>query len=132
MQSRSGSKAPDPIRLVQTSIGQLRSVGSRGYLIDRLHYGHTTIIFPAQAHVLGTLISSPLSYIDKAVSHLDNTLYESYRRLECFANERYSKLFVCIMHALQTLWLLPESDFVTWMISNTAFGFIAALAGPPS
>ena len=34
------------------------------------------------------------------------------------------------MRALQTHWLLTESDFVTWVVPNTAFGIIAALAGP--
>lgn len=92
-----------PGDLVQASLGREPSVESRGYLIGRPKYGRIPITFPAQAHVLSTLISSPLSYINKAVSHLHNTPYESYHRLEGVANERYSKPFVCIMHALPTL-----------------------------
>ena len=34
------------------------------------------------------------------------------------------------MNALEILWLLSESDSITWMIPNTAFGIIAALSGP--
>ena len=103
MQSKGGSKALGPSHPVQASIGRVRSVKSRGYLIDSFDYGHIKIILPVQVHVLGTLISSLVSCVDKAVSHLDNTLYEFYHRLEGVANERYSKPFICIMHALPTL-----------------------------
>lgn len=34
------------------------------------------------------------------------------------------------MHALQTFWLLTESDFWTFVIPDTAFMFFGALAGP--